>query len=218
MQAGAMLALASLSESEGERRWLLSLAKLVSTGADAVPAASSKADPVGLEPGAIDAVNAIDMALNGEGRRAARLLEKPGVLELLSRYDKLMEPTGLSGGVDRIRKMIADWPICPECKNRRSIKDKDGVHLCPRCGGKPGPDVKDPELIAMVRTEAVLLSGPQLSWASQTLVDDGAPLRDPSLSEVAPTYGVDAMRAVWRDGRWETSGESGPKPQTTGKP
>jgi len=114
--------------------------------------------------------------------------------------------------------MIADWQICPECKNRRNIKDKDGVHLCPTCGGRPGPQLREPEVVALVRTEAVLLSGPQLSWASQTLVDDGAPLRDLSPAEVAPTYGVDATRAIWRDGHWETSGDIGPRPPEIAKP
>jgi hypothetical protein len=34
------------------------------------------------------------------------------------------------------------------------------------------------------------------------IVDLGAPLRDPDLDEVAPTYGVDPARPYWREGKW----------------
>ena len=218
LRAGSLKALASLSESESERRWLLALAKLEeATRSSATGEPVATPQPTGLETGALEAATALDMARNGEGRRAVKLMTKPGVMDLLNRYDKLLEPNGYGGGVDRVQKMAADWPMCPECKNRRVVKDKEGVHLCPTCGGRPGPHLQEPELVALVRTEAVLLSGPQLSWASQTLVDDGAPLRDLSPSEVAPTYGVDPVRPLWRIDRWE-AGEISPKPPDAPKP
>lgn len=186
----------------GERRWVLALARAASPAP--VESEGSDDEPVvaGLEPGALEAATALDMVRNGEGHRAEQLLRRPGAVEHLDRVDKLIQPNGLSGGVDRVRRLMAERPICPECHNRRAVKDKDGVHLCGTCGGRPGPTLSQAELVAMVRTEAVLMNGTQLSWASQALVDDGSPLRDLSAEEVAPTFGVNAARPFWHEGGW----------------
>ena len=217
VQSGAALALAELAEAPGERRWLLAMAGSVgtvsvSTDDPAVDEPRSEQDPAALE-----AATVLDMSRNGDGRRASRLLEKPEVAAALARYARLLDPSGLNGGLDRVRRRIAEWPICSECKNRRFVKGPEGVRLCGTCGGRPGPRVSQEELIEDIRTESALLRGSQHSWAAQVIFDAGAPLRDPDLAEIAATYGVDAARPLWREGTW-VSAQPAPNPAPPAEP
>ncbi|HMN39199.1 MAG TPA: hypothetical protein PKE29_00020 [Phycisphaerales bacterium] len=204
------LALAAIAGSDDERRWLGALAETVApdgavigapvAGGMVAEAGRMRASAASRDPAAFDLATMLGFVRIGEGRRAERLLARPGVRELLDRCDRLLMP-GI-GGASLVRKRIEDYPMCPQCHNRRYIKDAAGVHLCPTCQGTPGGPFSAMELVGHLRTESVLLSGQQRSWSGQITSDFGAPLRELDASELAATYKVDATRPLWRGGRW----------------
>jgi hypothetical protein len=208
------LALAAVAESDDEKRWLTALAETLAP--EGTPDMRRiKSTTASRDPAAFDLATMLSFVRIGEGRRAAKILEKPGVSELLDKCDKLLQP-GI-GGASRVRERIAEWPICSECRNHRTIKDATGVHLCPSCHGTPGPILPAGELVGHIRTESVLLSGQQRSWAGQLIADGGATLRELDPSELAATYGVSAARPVWRLGVW-VADPSASAPRAAGDP
>jgi hypothetical protein len=199
------LALASIADSDSERRWLHAIASSLGWNNPDGPGPIGTAQSAPIDPAGLDLASAIGLIRIAEGRRAAKLLEKPEVAATLDRSERLLSPAGLTGGASRIRRLMAEWPICAECKNRRFIKSAQGVRLCPTCGGKPGPKITQQELLYQLRLESSLLHGVQRSWVAQTIVDGGEPLRDLDPDELAATYRVDPARTVWRGGAWVTS-------------
>lgn len=198
--ASACLALAFMSEGEDDRRWLTALAATL--GSDpAVDLTPIRSTAVSRDPAAFELATLLGWVRAGEGRRAARVLEKPGVAALLEKCDKLLIPV-VGGGADRVRRAIDQYPICAQCRNRRSIKGPDGVTLCPMCQGKPGVQFSQREIVNQLKVESMLLSGVQRSWAGQIAADGGSALRDLDASEVALAFGVDPNKPLWRDGRW----------------
>lgn len=209
-----LLALAALEPDPlSERaRWLRVLAAAVDAQG-LVSAAGIAADAPAQQSrdaNVLDVLSALELLRAGEGRRASRLLERPEVFALLQAHERLLHPAGLTGEADRIRRLAADWPICVQCRNRRSVRDSSGVYLCPTCRGDPGPRFSTLEVLYQLRLEATLLAGAQQSWVSQTLVDAGRPLRDLDAAEVAPTLNVDPKRTIRRRGEWIE-----PQPQKT---
>lgn len=201
LAASACLGLAALAESEQERRWLIALAGTL-TPVDAAVAVRRQSEEVARDPAALELATAIGLIRSGEGRRAARILEKPAVAAMLTRYEGLMSPGGISGGGDRLRMLSARHPLCPECRNRRSIRNADGIRLCTTCQGRPGPRLSFPEIVGQLRLESLLLNGVQRSWAAQAVADGGAPMRELDPDVLIDVYGVDPAQALWRDGRW----------------
>lgn len=191
------------STSAGDARWLSALARSAQRQQTLEQPAVASSD-VGPEARrhALDAASALSLIRGGEGRHALTLLARPEVFDTLVRYERLLDPSGLSGAAERVRTLAAQWPVCSECKNRRSVKGPQGVRLCGTCGGHPGPSLTQNQIAAMLRTEAALLEGSQQSWAAQSIADGGLPLRDPDPAEVARVFGVDAKRALWRGGAW----------------
>jgi hypothetical protein len=205
------LALAAIASSESERRWLHAIASSLGWNSPLGAEPASGGSPAPADPAALELATAMGLIRIGDGRRAARLLDKPEVSRLLEHTEKLLSPAGLSGGAARIRRLMAEWPICAECKNRRFIKSQDGVRICPTCAGKPGPKLPQQELLYQLRLESTLLHGVQRSWVAQAVVDGGAPLRDLDPDELAATYRVEPSKTLWRAGTWtapagETSG------------
>jgi hypothetical protein len=203
------LALAAIAGSDEERRWLTALAETVapdgaviggSGGSASAEARRMKASTASRDPAAFDLATMLGFVRIGEGRRAERLLARPGVQELLDRCDKLLLPG--AGGASRVRKHVEDYPNCPTCHNKRYTKDATGVHVCPVCKGAPGAPMTGMELVGHLRTESVLLNGQQRSWSGQITSDFGSPLRELDSSELMATYGVDPTRPLWRNGRW----------------
>lgn len=211
------LALAAVASNDEERRWLGALAETVapdgavigtaSAGGFAAEARRMKASTASRDPAAFDLATMLGYVRIGEGRRAERLLARPGVQELLDRCDRLLMP-GI-GGATQVRKRIEDFPTCPQCHNKRFTKDSTGVHLCSACRGAPGGPFAGMELVGHLRTESVLLSGQQRSWSGQITSDFGSPLRELDPSELAATYGVDPSRPLWRNGRWAEDSRAG---------
>ncbi|MBL8991288.1 MAG: hypothetical protein JNJ48_06885 [Phycisphaerae bacterium] len=199
------LALASLTPREGERRWLVAVARASERRAGE---RAGRTRPPGLAPVselvAFDLATAFGLIRAGEGRRAEQLLAKPAVAELLSAYENVLDDEGIVGGAQRLRRWAEQWQSCPECRNRRIVTRGEGgkARLCPTCGGSPGPKLSEAELLVQLRMESALLRGIHRLWSAQYLADGGEPLRDPDAADLPATYGVDTTRTVWREGQW----------------
>lgn len=211
IRVSVCLALAAISNREHERTWLRAIASSLGWNSMGTGRDRREGEPA-VDPAALDLSNAMGLIRTGEGRQAARLLDKPEVAQLLLRTERLLSPGGLTGGEARIRRLMADWPNCSECRNRRFVKSADGVRLCPKCGGKPGPKLVQQELMYQLRLESSILHGVQKSWVAQTIVDGGAPLRDLDPDELAKTFDVDPAKTVWRGGQWAAPVESSRPP------
>jgi hypothetical protein len=204
--ASCALGLARIERLERDRRWLTALAGAVDRRYSLpdwnVPAGSLS------EELAYKAATVLGLARSGEGPEARRLLEQPGVREVLTRYERAIGTSGETGALSRLEKYIQQWP-CPECRNERTVRrvaDKGvELRLCPVCRGNPGPRLSEEELTAQLRFEAALLNGIQRSWGATIVIDQGAPLRDPDPEQLAPYYGVDPARPYWRNGAWAAS-------------
>lgn len=214
LAASAALGLSEITRLERDRRWLLAMAgaldKRFAQPDWNVPASLSISEETALK-----AATAIGYARSGDGRDARRFLEDPGTRDLLVRYDRAIGSSGETGALSRITKYASQWP-CPECGNARVLtklteKGPD-LRLCGTCRGNPGPRLSEEEFIAQLRFESYLLNGIQRSWAAQTMVDHGAPLRDPDPEDLAESMGVDPARPYFRDGKWIE------KPQATAGP
>lgn len=201
--ASVCLALADLEPSEAGRAWLWALAGTL----DPQYAQPDWGSGVGLGAGdeaAIQAATLLGLVRSGDGAQARELFRRPEVGAIIETYERLLGTGGESGGVARLERAMGAWP-CPQCHNRRVVTRRGGPPedvLCPTCNGNPGPQLSRAELLAQLRFESRLLNGIQRSWAAQITVDQGAPLRDPSPDELAPTYGVDPRATLWRDAGW----------------
>lgn len=203
------LALASIAADDSEKRWLRAIASSLGWDGTQGTTPSSAGRSIAADPAALELATALGLIRIGEGRRAVKLLEKPEVSQLLDRTERLLSPGGMSGGAARVRRLMAEWPTCTECKNRRFTKSAAGVRLCAKCGGKPGPKLPQQELLYQLRLESSLLHGVQRSWVAQTVVDGGAPLRDLDPDELAATYRVEPAATLWRGGTWSLPPSAG---------
>jgi hypothetical protein len=201
----ACYGLAELTRSRTERRWLVAIGESLRPRSDRVRAAPLTDQPSSWTT-AINLVDAISLARAGEGRRADALLKRPGVEELLTRYERALDDRGYFNSAGRLRRWITDWPTCPECNNRRVVNRPEGgktvLRPCGTCKGNPGPAFELDELVNQVRFQSSLLSGISASWAAALLTDGGEPIREPEAGEVAALYGVDPAATSWQDGRW----------------
>jgi len=208
------LGLAAVADRPDERRWLIALAKSMDQRWGELGGLAGAPQRI-ADDASFEAATAIGLARAGEGRRAEALLDKPAVAELIAKYDNLPTPDGaISGLMNFVRKAIRDWPVCPQCKNKRVVPKGPGskpgeVVLCDTCRGNPGPSISDDELVRQLRVESSLLHGAHRSWSAQITADGGAPLRDLDPAELAPTYGVDPAKPLWRAGVWTTPEQAG---------
>lgn len=205
----AALALASIARSDGERRWLRALAnRLGDAPVDSREEATLVIPDVPPEV-AFDLATALGSVRAGDGRRAARLLKRPGVEGLLASYAGLLADEAGVDPVARLRRQIEQWPQCPQCRNRRFVatpsrpgQTEAPVRLCPTCAGSPGPILPLSELIAHLRLESVLLRGGQRQWSAAVLAGEGDPLRDPEPADLPVRMGIDPQLAKFEKGEW----------------
>ena len=204
LAAGCALGIAKTARLDRDKRWLVAIAGAVDRRY-ALPDWNVGATPSISDESAYKAATVLGLARAGEGREARRLYDQPGVADVLKRYERAIGTTGETGALSRLAKYMQQWP-CQDCNNQRVVvrQGEKGpeFRLCPTCRGNPGPQLDEEEYIGQLRFEAAVLNGIQRSWAAQVIVDLGAPLRDPDLDEVAPTYGVDPARPYWREGKW----------------
>lgn len=211
--SSACLALAAIADDQPTARWLAAVGASLAPDAGLEATPQDAASSASRDPAALDLATLLGLVRSGDGRRAERLLARPGVAELLERFDKILIP-GIGGGAQRVRRIIEMYPACTQCRNRRTFKDAAGVQVCPTCKGLPGPNLPDDELLNHLRAESLLLSGVQRSWAAQILADEGAPLRDLDPAEVAATLRVDPTKTIWRSNAWVDPSPPKPKPST----
>ncbi|MGD9688773.1 MAG: hypothetical protein AB7K52_02560 [Phycisphaerales bacterium] len=210
----ACLGLAALTNNQSEKRWLRALAAQVDpTDPDSMhrlERVRADAEPIS-ERSALQIATALGLIRAAEGRRALRLLDRPGHWAIVDEHEGIL---GAAGASLRVRSLAEQWNGCPECHNRRVLIPRDGsgtATLCPACGGIPGPRLSREELIGHLRLEASLLRGLQQSWSAQLLSDGGEPLRDPNPRDLAIRYRIDVEAVLWRNDRW-VADPSRPKP------
>ncbi len=197
--ASVCLALADLSTTNDERRWLFALARNLSPSEEIVDLSGDTVGPT--DAAALALSEALGLYRSGDYRRSKALLVRPEVAELLNRHESLLIEAAVN-----IEHELDTEPICHECNNRRIVRsniDDDQQHrLCYTCGGNPGPDLSDRQLMAHLRLEAILLRGVHKSWAAQLSRDHGAPLRDAAADELAARFNIDASATLWRNSAW----------------
>jgi len=209
LSASACLALADLATRERDRRWLRSLAGTLDQRL-AGPAWVRSAEARASSQAGYGAATALGLVRSGDGVRARRALADPAVRALLRSYERLLDPAALPGAMRVLEREADRWP-CPECHNQRIVRrlgsGREPLYRpCTNCAGNPGPAMSVAALIAHLRLESQLLSGVQRSWSAQVAADRGAPLRDPDPSDVAPAFGIDPARSVYRNGEWVEPG------------
>jgi len=199
--ASALLALSDLARGHQEATWLRSIAATLSV-AGTTPVWVQR-EQIGLRDDvAYKAATVLGEIRSGDGAAARALLRDPAVRAVLDRYARLLSESGAAGGVLGLDRDAERWP-CPQCQNQRVLRRAGNVYeACANCGGDPGPVVTDANLAAQLRLESWLLSGIQRSWGAQLLSDLGTPLREPDVSMVAASQGVDATKRRWMDGQW----------------
>ncbi|MEQ8770589.1 MAG: hypothetical protein RIB60_08780 [Phycisphaerales bacterium] len=145
---------------------------------------------------------------NGDPRRAALLLDEPGVMQALKASpDLALVRAGLS--VEAFFESYGDgWP-CPTCRGDRFEATRQGTDtvyaICPHCQGDPGPRFTTDKLIILLRAERALVGGADSAWSASVGGVTGDPLRPPTPSQLPARLGVPADRFWWRDGRWVSS-------------
>lgn len=200
----ACLALAEMSPNDAERAWLISMAR-------SIDPRLSYPDWSRSEPQTADSNTAylatvfVGLVRAGDSIRARRVIEYPGVRDLIRRHERLLSPINDTGGLSELEREMARWP-CPECTGKRIVRryqtNPPQYRVCSVCRGTLGPRI-DPEVLAAhLRFESRLLAGKARSWAAQVVSDGGAPLRDADPSELPAAMNVNPDAFLWRNGGW----------------
>lgn len=211
VRPAACYALAALEDSSDRRRWLRALAERVDTRY-AAPAWRDRERGSGSIEDRVALAEAVGQVRAGRGRSAMDVMDRPEIAGLLERVAPVLDSAGGGASVRRLRTLAQRFDV-PECGGRRAIPEgppsRRNYVLCPENEGNPGPTLQREELVAYLRFEAVLLESSPDSWAVELAAGDRPPLRDPEPEELAPLYGVDPARSLWRDGRWEVAQDGG---------
>jgi len=191
------LALAELSVTDQERRWLLAMAEALDQRSG--PARWSRL-AAGSDGG--EAVEILTTGLarfhTGSYRQVYRALEHADVQRLAETLPQRDQRV-----VEMMKLELQRGGVCRECQNKRVIASgDDDIRLCPLCGGDPGPRLSPEELISAFGLEARLREVSTDQWSVQIAMDVGAPLRDVDPDELSSWFGIDPTRPYWRDGGW----------------
>lgn len=201
--SSACFALADMTTSDRDRRWLASTARLLSPQA-VPPAWTRRPETPADDSASVQLATFLGLVRSGDGVQARQLLDKPGVERLLDSYDRLLVRLGVTNGAGGLEREVNRWP-CPDCANERIQRRGPAVNeprLCVNCAGTPGPKLSNAELIGHLRFESWLLDGAQRSWAAQVAADSGAPLIEASPDGIPQLFNIDPALVYWRGGRW----------------
>jgi hypothetical protein len=206
LAASSCLALASVTRSESDRRWLTAMAVAIDPRRQPPAWLAGQREAVNAQT-AFLAASALGCVRSGDGRQALLYLDDPAVRALLSRYDRLIVDSPYKGTLAATELEASRWP-CRECNNQRIVRRSGGKNgeyrLCPTCAGRPGVRLPPAQWLAQIRLESLLLSGIHRSWGAQVAADLGQPLRDPDVRDLPGVMGVDPAKRVWKDGAWTT--------------
>lgn len=203
LAASCCLALAAVTRSETDRRWLGAMAVAIDPRRRPPGWLAGQQEAVGAQT-AYMAASALGCVRSGDGRQALLYLDDAGVRALLGKYDRLIIDSPYKGTLAATELEAGRWP-CKECQNQRIVKKpgKGGEYrLCPTCNGRPGMKLTPEQWLAQIRLESLLLSGIHRSWGAQVASDLGQPLRDPDVRDLPGVLGVDASKRVWKNGAW----------------
>ncbi|MDX2114950.1 MAG: hypothetical protein SFZ24_04915 [Planctomycetota bacterium] len=209
----ACLALASIADSEDERRWLRALAA-VESGARLSP---EDRRPPAPSDASFKLALAVAHARAQEGREARQLVDEPDVARLIAQMGASLDP------VRFMFEHAAAEPACPNCRNRRTVRTvsaddgaltQENFVLCVVCRGNPGMRLSEAQFARSLAIELDLLAARPRGWSSAVLIGRDSPFSDPDPGELASTYGVDPSAPCWHpadeaapeplDGKWET--------------
>lgn len=206
LSSSVSFALADLAEDETDRRWLLALAESLVRASQRVQwnPLDSLANPEDARLRFV-LIEAMAKQRDGDPRDAMDLQDDPAIAGVLKEIEEY-----LPGGVDRVVESLGRNTTCRECRGRRVTRDADGrFRICRTCHGDPGTyDLRLGELIGLLRVEGRLLDVEPQTWSGDLLYRGDAPLRALRVEEVAPRYGVDPLKPVYRDGMWVAREES----------
>ena len=214
----AYLALASLARSPEEKRWILAVrdaespqpARQSTQAASAAAPAKARA-AAAARAGGEDASYELALALGryraGDFRRTKESLRRV--------HDALARLVAAGMEIDRAQSILKQVTAesdgvgsCPRCHNERIVRNiidgKPVIEPCPVCYGNPGPSppLQADAFLEQLRAEALLLDVAPKSWADESLLDAGRPLKDVSFEALCAEFKVDPRKTVWRDGVW----------------
>jgi len=172
----AGLALADMAEDDPQRRRFLAVASLLGGspfGPGSLPVRGGEVLDAHGESAALAVAEAFSFYRRGRGSNALAALDEPGAMDLLRSCEHL-----LRGGM------------------RRFVED------CKLYKGQLRPSLADDDIERLLRLEIGLLSGPDRPWSGELLITGGAPLIEVDPRRLEQTFGVDASRPLYRDGRW----------------
>lgn len=195
----AMLA-EDLLEDDEERRYVQALAAaLAGVDAPGAPSASPGASQDSAET-ALMLATGLGEYRAGRFNEAASLLGQPGVRVMLAEHAPMLRTLGV------MLRDIESRPNCRECRNRRVVRDDINpdarYRLCRTCGGDPSPALAPIDLIALLRTESLLLGEVDASWSAQIASGRVEPFIDVDPARLPERLGVPVDRTIWREGGW----------------
>lgn len=213
VQTTACIALADTTRFERDRRWLWSIVRLIDPRYNE-PDWSRTVERVVSDEAAFRSAVALGLLRSGHGLRAREALRDDGVREVFDWYSGLLTGAGPGDVMTMLEGQAERWP-CPECRNDRVVRRRDGGLDGPRvrcftCRGNPGWELGERGMLSTLRFESRVLAGVQRSWGAQLAADLGEPLRDPDPAAVADAVGVDTALCVFRDGAWAEPTEHHP--------
>ncbi|MEM1165171.1 MAG: hypothetical protein AAGI30_02650 [Planctomycetota bacterium] len=196
----ACLALLELTpEDEIDRiRWLEAMAGAIGGSQREMPAYAPRPR---LDPRRAQLAELIVRFRGGHMRRASRYLMSVNTAGIL-RDAGFARDTA-----DRIVAMMTRWV------ERLGTADRPRVRRRPAPGGfeyvldrdgrgNPGPPLSERDARTLLEVEMVLLDAGARIWSLERSGVSARPVREIEPRALAQTYGVDADRAWWRNGRW----------------
>lgn len=189
-----------LLEDEDERRYVSALSAALAGSDLARPGAASPRAPEDAAETALALAIGLGEYRAGRFQEAEAILSQPNVRALLAKHAPMLRTLGV------MLRDIESRPNCRECRNRRIVRDEINpdarYRLCRTCGGDPSPALAPIDMIALLRTESLLLGELNASWSAQVAAGRVEPFIDVDPAHLAHRLGVPVDRSVWREGGW----------------
>ncbi len=213
--ATACRALASLTSSAADRRWLAALVTFVDPVAQP-PVWTSRPPPTNPESYSYRVALFLGYIRAGYGSLAQQMLARPDFAQALAAMEPMLARSGVGGGIVTLQRWANAWP-CRTCGGAGITRRGNPADFvpCSNCNGKPGPRIAQADLVAQLRLESALLQGGLQTWSAQINSDDGVPLEEPDPARLCPRFKVDPARMYFRSGTWvlRADGSDTPPPQ-----
>ncbi len=202
------LALADMSTDVNEQRWLRALAEALEGDTRDVRWAASLAAS-GSDRAPLNFAEALARLRAGDPREIRTLLSRLDAVTVLR--DAGMKTDEARDFLAEVRDQLSRTRGRPMQREVRRTVDGDlVVELEDASGGNPGPSLSEREYLRHINVEMLLVDAHAGSWAAQLILDGGVPQRDIDPAELAPYFGIDPERSVfrlqdgrpWTEGRW----------------